>query len=234
MAVTPGTTGEFDFVKEQANAWSEVVSMMLEDPRNAALNGSVNGPGSSMEYTGPLREEPPKLLRKYGVSTMFDIPCGDMMWMRHVDLSSLYSYLGMDCEPRLIEANKVNFAGHDKYRFICANALTRKRFPKVDLILCRDFLQHLTNEYISMVLERFKESGSGLLLATNYPGSSNEFDYRPNDFTWLGYIERPHDLTQEPFGLARIDGIEETPTRTGIISRRHELALFDLKKERHP
>lgn len=228
MPVTPGTTGEFDFVKEQANAWSEVVSMMLEDPRNTVLNGSVNGPGSSLEFTGPVREELPKLLRAYSVEHMLDAPCGDMTWMRHTDLSMLHSYIGMDVEPRLIESNKVNFGADKRFLFICANLLTRKRFPQVDLILCRDFLQHLTNEYISVTLERFRASGSTYLLATNYPGSSNRFEYRPNSFTWLGYIERPHDLTQEPFNLEQLDLIEEAPTRTGIISRKHELGLFKL------
>lgn len=228
MAVTPASDSQFDFIKEQANAWSEVVSMMLENPTNAVVNGSVNGPGSSLEYTRGLREELPKLLKRWGVTTMLDAPCGDMTWMGQVDLSGIYSYIGMDCEARLIDANKHNYAGSQKHTFICANLLTRKRFPRVDLILSRDFLAHLTTEYIEHMVTKFRESGSTYLLASNYPGSDNRFTYIPENFTWLGYIERPHDLTSSPFCLERVDAIEEQRAPGGVIANPHELGLFRL------
>lgn len=221
---------EFDFIAEQANAWSEVVSMMLDNPTNAVLNGSVNGPGSSIEFTHGLRKELPGLLRRYGVKTMVDAPCGDMTWLQHTDLSMLEQYFGFDVEPRIIQSNKDTYRADERFYFICSNLLTRKRFPHADLILCRDFLAHLTNEYIEHMVEAFRASGSTYLLASNYPGTENEFTYKPHDYTWLGYIERPHDLTLEPFGLEQVDAIVETPTGSGVISRPHELGLFRLNK----
>lgn len=218
-----------DFIKEQANAWSQVVNLMIEDPRNAALNGSVNGPGSSLEFTKSIRAALPDLLRRYDVSTMLDAPCGDMTWLRTVDLSSLYSYIGMDVEPRLIYGNKSYYREMRQFAFVTSNLLTRKKFPKVDLILCRDFLAHLTNEWIIHMLDKFRESGSTYLLASNYPDTeSNDFDYDPHAYAWLGYIERPHDLTMEPFNLERVDSITEDAAPTGVISRKHELGLFRL------
>lgn len=218
-----------EFITAQANAWSEVVSMMLENPTNAALNGSVNGPGSSLEFTRNLREELPELLRHYRISSMLDCPCGDMTWLSDTDLSMLHSYVGMDVEKRLIDANQHNFRSFGNYGFVCCNLLTRKKFPKVDLILSRDFLAHLTTEWIEHMIGKYKESGSTYLLASNYPGSRNEFDYDPYDYTWIGYIERPHDLELPPFNLKKIDAIEEQRAPGGVISRQHELALFKLQ-----
>jgi len=218
-----------DFVAEQANAWSHIVQMMLGNPWNVAANGaSVNGPGSSLEYTRELRVELPKLLRKYNVTTMLDAPCGDWTWMSRVDISYLHSYVGMDVQPDIIQANQRVHGFRPNVAFIKANLLTKNLFPKVDLILCRDFLAHLPNDYISSMIQKFKRSGSKYLLASNYPGSSNEFNYVPTDYTWLGYLERPHDLTLDPFNLKQVDSITETPAVSGVISRDHELGLFEL------
>lgn len=217
-----------DFIKEQANAWSSVVDMMLDNPTNTVLNGSVNGPGSSIEYTHGLRAQLPALLQRYKVTTMLDAPCGDMTWIARTDLSSVYSYIGMDVERRLIDSNKHNFRNQPKFTFICANLLTRKKFPQVDLILSRDFLAHLTTDYILHMVNKYRESGSTYLLASNYEVESNDFTYVAEDYAWYGYLERPHDLTLEPFNLERIDGITEMQAPGGVIARPHELGLFRL------
>jgi hypothetical protein len=186
--------------------------------------GSVNGPGSSLGFTKTIREQLPDLLGRYGVMTMLDAPCGDMTWMSKTALS-LASYIGMDVDEQIIDDNRARHQG----TFICANLLTRKRFPKVDVILCRDFLAHLTTEYIGVMVDKFRESGSTYLLASNYPGCSNEFHHEDFESPWLGYLERPHDLTVEPFNLKRLDGIEEQAAPGGVIANAHELALFELQ-----
>lgn len=219
-----------EFVEAQASAWGKVVDLMLERPENTVLNGSVNGPGSSLEFTRNLREELPDLLRHYRIGSMLDCPCGDLTWLADTDLRMLHSYVGMDVEKRLIDANQHNFRSFGNYGFVCCNLLTRKRFPKVDLILSRDFLAHLTTEWIEHMIGKYKESGSTYLLASNYPGTrTNDFDYDPYAYAWVGYIERPHDLELPPFNLKKIDAIEEQPAPSGVISRRHELALFELQ-----
>lgn len=219
-----------DFVQAQANAWQEIVRQMHADPIFMAINGgSLNGPGSSLAYTKSLREELPKLLRRYNVSTMLDAPCGDLNWMRRTELDFLWSYIGIDVDPQIIETNKKEMGAAPGVSFICANLLTRERFPQVDVILCRDFLAHLTNDYIALVLDRFRNSRSRYLLASNYPGVINDFDYVAEDYPWVGYLERSHDLTIEPFGLCRIDGIAESDGLGGVLSYPHELALFDLQ-----
>lgn len=217
-----------DFVDQQPAAWQQIVTEMYRDPTFLVLNGSINGPGSSLRYTLGLQQQLPKLLKKYRVSTMIDAPCGDMTWMSQTDLSRLHSYIGYDVDRRIINANKKGFQGHGRFTFVCTNLLKRAKFPQADLILSRDFLAHLTNEYIERMLGKFKASGSRYLLASNYPGSSNDFNYDPDEYPWLGYLERPHDLTRAPFNLTRIDGIPEESAPGGVLANEHELALFDL------
>jgi hypothetical protein len=217
-----------NFPEEQAAGWRAIVTQMLDNPDFYFLNGSVNGPGSSLKYTEGLRRRLPDLLRRYRITTMLDAPCGDMTWLSQTDLTSLHSYLGYDVDQRIIKANKNGFRELYQFAFLCTNLLTRPKFPKVDLILCRDFLAHLTDDYIGVMLDKFTSSGSTYLLASNYPGSANDFVYVPEDFPWRGYLERPHDLTQQPFNLRRIDGIPEESPPGGILANQHELALFQL------
>lgn len=217
-----------NFIQNQQDAWCAIVTEMLTQPMFCAINGgSVNGPGSSLRYTEDLREALPKLLKAYGVTTMLDAPCGDRTWTKLVDFSYLHTYIGMDVDPRIIGTNKQETTD-PRYVFIRTNLITRKKFPKVDVIMSRDFLAHLTNDYILLMLDKYKASGSTYLLASNYPGSSNTFEYNADDYPWLGYLERPHDLTKDPFNLVRIDGIPEDSPPGGVLANEHELALFEL------
>lgn len=213
------------FIEQQASAWTQIVDMMIEQPTNVLINGSMNGPAANMAGSANVRHELPFLLREYKITSMLDVPCGDLSWIRHTDLRSLYVYIGVDVDRRLIdEARRACPMGG----FICANILTREKLPVVDLILCRDFLMCLPDEHLQSVIEKFKCSAAAYLLASNYPGSSNTFDYHPEQFPILGYLERPYDLTAPPFNLEQIDGIIENQASAGLVSKPHELALFKI------
>lgn len=215
-----------DFIQSQQAAWETIVTQMHADPMFRVINGgSVNGPGSSLEFTAGIRQQLPDLLRRHDVTTMLDAPCGDRNWLSQIDLTFLHSYIGMDVDAQIIDDNR---ARYPNATFIKANLLTRPKFPKVDLILSRDFLAHLTTEYIEVMVNKFKLSGSRYLLASNYPGANNEFEYDPTAYPWTGYLERQHDLEAAPFLLQRIDGIPEMSAPGGVIANEHELALFEL------
>ena len=78
------------------------------------------------------------------------------------------------------------------------------------------------------MLDKFTVSGSKYLLASNYPGEPNEFDYQPDVYPWLGYLERTHDLEAAPFNMERLDGIPEARAPGRDSAPEHELALFRL------
>jgi hypothetical protein len=47
---------------------------------------SGSGTGSEVAVTAPVRDALPELLRRLGIKTMLDAPCGDWNWMRLVEL----------------------------------------------------------------------------------------------------------------------------------------------------
>jgi hypothetical protein len=231
-----------DFVNAQARAWVDIREFMEEDvaPILAAQNqpgGSLNGPGSSLGCTEPLVLHLRELLDRHQISSLLDAPCGDWTWMRHVNLGRMI-YVGWDVDIEQIQRNRDGF-GTPRVTvtpddpagcfFFARNILTVPRLPVMDAILCRDFLAHLPTEHIELVLRKFADSGATYLLASSYPGVSNEFDYKPENFAWLGYCERPHDLEAAPFSMTKIDAIEEIPGPGGVIALPHELAVFRLR-----
>lgn len=49
---------------------------------------SISGTGSDLIQTKVISKEIPLLLKKYNVKTFMDAPCGDLYWMKHVELDN--------------------------------------------------------------------------------------------------------------------------------------------------
>src|SRR6202012_1252194 len=62
---------------------------------------SVSGLGSEQDATAALRAELPGLLRRLGVRTLLDAPCGDGGWIVNADLGVRVT--GVDVVPYLVE-----------------------------------------------------------------------------------------------------------------------------------
>ena len=56
---------------------------------------SASGTGSDLRQTAVITAALPVLLRRHGVRSMLDIPCGDFHWMSRVDLAGV-DYIGAD------------------------------------------------------------------------------------------------------------------------------------------
>jgi hypothetical protein len=69
--------------------------------RFAADYKQSSGAGSDLEATKVVAAALPAVLESLGVRTILDIPCGDFLWMRHVDLSAV-TYIGADVIESLI------------------------------------------------------------------------------------------------------------------------------------
>jgi 2-polyprenyl-3-methyl-5-hydroxy-6-metoxy-1,4-benzoquinol methylase len=82
---------------------------------------SVSGPGSDSSQTQALSRKLPLLLREIKVRSILDAPCGDLFWMRDLDLDGL-KYTGIDIVSELIEENQKRFAASE-YRFLCSNLI---------------------------------------------------------------------------------------------------------------
>jgi hypothetical protein len=165
-----------------------------------ALDGSgesLSGPGSSLAQTRVVRARLDGLLRRLGVTTMLDAPCGDHYWLRHAELTA--NYVGVDVVPDLIERNRRR---HPERQFLLAD-LVSDDLPRADLILCRDALvQYSFRDGLAM-LRNFRKSGAEWLLATTFPGRDDNRDIATGDWRPLNLelppfsFPQPHELVVE-------------------------------------
>ncbi len=164
---------------------------------------SKSGIGSSLHVTRHLRRELPLLLRKYGVSSILDIPCGDFNWMREVDLEGI-SYLGADLVDEIVRDNINRYPGK---RFATLD-ITSSPLPRVDLIFCRDCLFHLSYADIRKAITNCARSGSTYLMVTsNVWRSTVNGDIRTGAWRKLNLENPPFDFPQ-PLDLI-VEGCQE-------------------------
>jgi hypothetical protein len=126
------------------------------------LGESVSGPGSELRVTQRMRPQLSALIKRFGINSIADAPCGDLHWMRYVDLGTC-RYIGYDIVQELIERNTELFGDTKEFRHF---NLVDNVIEKADLIICRDMLAHLTHEQIVKALRNFKKSGSKYILMT--------------------------------------------------------------------
>jgi hypothetical protein len=149
----------------------------------------VCGITSGVAGTATLRPELQQLWQELGIRSILDIPCGDFIWMKEMDLSGI-DYLGADIVQEMIEKNKSLYSAPN-IRFECLD-LTSATLPKVDIIICRDCLVHLTLENIQKAIANIKNSGSTWLLCTSFV--QNKFNYNIKNGHW-----RTLNMEKAPF-----------------------------------
>ena len=153
---------------------------------------SRSGNGSDLKQTEVIRAEIPKLIRDLGVRCMLDIPCGDFFWMERCNLG-VESYIGADVVPSLVHELNERYGGaHRRFEVL---DLTEGALPKVDLVLCRDLLVHLSANDIRRAVINLKRSGSAYLLATTFTDRDHNLDI-PTSGDW-----RPLNLQLAPISF---------------------------------
>ena len=198
----------------QTKAWEQYYHRQIDKVE------SVSGVGSFLSNTIEIRQALPVLIQKYKIKTMLDVPCGDWNWMSHVDLSGV-SYCGRDVIPEIIHRNTQRFPRH---QFRVVDALKEVEYPRVDLVLCRDFLFHLPLRESLGLIDKVKKSGSAWFLST----SCMEEEYNEDlDIygSWPGW--RRLNLQRPPFSLP--DPIEVIKENDSSACLGRVVALYSLK-----
>lgn len=152
---------------------------------------SLSGPGSGVAQTQELRERLPLLIASLGIQTLLDAPCGDVNWMRHVNLGET-EYIGVDINREIIATNQWLYAS--PLRRFQRTDLIHEQLPCADAILCRDLLPHLPFDHIIRTIENFKSSGATYMITTTFT------NVRPNHDILTGEW-RPVNLTLPPFNF---------------------------------
>lgn len=180
---------------------------------------SVSGPGSELTQTEAISEALPSILHDLDILTVLDIPCGDFHWMKHVDLKGI-DYTGADIVPNLIHYNRTKYES-ENVKFLVANLINDKLL-KVDLVLCRDCLVHLSFKDIFLALHNVCDSGSKYLLTTTYTHRKYNQDIATGQWRAL-------NLKAAPFMLPEpLKTISEHSTEGNGAHKDKALALWKI------
>jgi hypothetical protein len=169
----------------------EVVFNGIFEENRWGSQESNSGGGSTLDGTEIVRRELPRIVERFKIKKILDLPCGDFNWMRHVELG-VKRYVGGDIVQEIVAANKAKY-GRWGRKFKWMN-LIESRLPKADLLLCRDCLVHLSFEDIQKVLDNLHRSKIKYLLTTTYTNRPANFDIPTG--MWL-----PRNLEAEPFNF---------------------------------
>jgi hypothetical protein len=156
-------------------------------------DSSKSGNGSSRAQTAEISYQIPSLVSQLNISSILDLPCGDLEWMKHVDINGA-NYIGGDVSPSLISHLKLKFPDRE---FQILN-ITKDVLPKVELIFCRDLFVHLSDKKIKLALKNIKSSKSTYLATTTFTerASNKDLPLVTRNVAW-----RPINLELAPFLL---------------------------------
>ncbi len=144
-------------------------------------------PLNNVEYIRLLKA----FIQANAITSVVDFGCGDWQFSRFIEWGAA-TYTGFDVVEPLIARNRKLFA-NERVTFELFRGVDD--IPPVDLILCKDVLQHLTNGQISTYLAAFKRQARFLLITND--------DWPAEAMTNTDIAEgewRPLRLERAPFG----------------------------------
>jgi len=206
---TSTTRGHFDYIYSSGK-WGTKLKMPSEYygyahwPPQLSRKKSSSGSGSALGNTETSLEVIVNMTRKFGATSLLDIPCGDANWIfDSYETDTLPIYVGLDVTKAVVELNTQRFAHHSNKKFMFWDA-TECPLPKFrnittgeeqpfDLVHVRDVIQHLSvDQGVKYFCNVFK-SEAKVLITTTYPDGKN-VDIKEGDFY-------QNNLEQEPFSF---------------------------------
>ncbi len=147
--------------------------------------GDGSGGGSIPAVARPYCEFISHYLINSGIYTAIDIGCGDLVVARGIDWG-FTNYIGIEASTDWVSpmgtGRMIVLGGVD--------ALT-DLLPAADLVLCKEVLQHLSNEQVQLLLDRTAHYKRRLFTNSTFGDNVNE-DIETGDF-------RPVDISLPPF-----------------------------------
>ena len=224
-----------DYIFEQKilnEKMNEVKFTWIYENNHWGSSESASGEGSTLRYTENLRKELPGVIEKFSIKNVFDAPCGDFNWMKHLVRDIDVNYTGGDIVRPMIEGLNAQYKS-DKIQFIHID-LTKNPIPKSDMMICRDCLFHLSFEDAKLVLENFVNSGTTYLLTTTHDNSAGLFSNKnisTGDFRLMDLFSYPYNFP--PDTLVEIeDWVAPDPRRRMCLWHRDQViaALGQYKR----
>ncbi len=173
----------------------ETVFTELYDKKLWGVNadGGVCGSGSTLAATEQYRAFLTKFLQTRQIQSVVDFGCGDWAFSHAIPWGHI-EYTGLDVVKSLIDLNQQKFS-KPNIHFIHADGLSHE-LPAADLLICKDVLQHLSNEDVLQFLGQLNKFKYCLI--TNDTDPATQTSDNPNivsgNHRWI-------DLTRPPFSV---------------------------------
>lgn len=162
--------------------------------QNAEGHG-CSGSGSSLDTTVEYRMLIELILKVYDIKSVVDLGCGDWEFSRVIKWGTA-DYQGFDVVAHVIERNILKYS-KSNVSFAILDA-TQQELPSADLLICKDVLQHLSNEDVEKIIKQFAKFKYCIItnddIYTHSLTSDNQDIVRGD---W-----RPIDITMPPFNLS--------------------------------
>lgn len=165
-------------------------------------NQGTSGEGSRLDTTEEYRAFLQEFLKAFHIKTVVDFGCGDWEFSQTINWNGI-DYIGYDIVKTVIDRNIQKYAT-DHIKFYHANALNVK-LPEADLLICKDVLQHLSNQKIKRFcdqMNKFKyclitnDVNSETLTSDNHnigDGGYRRLDITQPPFNIIGFIVMHYD-----------------------------------------
>lgn len=153
---------------------------------------SVSGRGSTLDFTGTIRDRLPPLLAELEIRTFLDAPCGDFNWAQHLRLPAGTNYIGGDIVEDLI-ANVRTRHADPTHSFINLDIVDGV-LPAADLWLCRHVLFHLSTDDVMATLRNFAASSVTWLLTDSLSTIKTNSTIRSGGFRLVNLEIAPFNL----------------------------------------
>ena len=156
--------------------------------------GEGSGHGSKPETTETYRGFLQSFIRNNNIRSVIDFGCGDWGFSHLIDWSGI-EYHGYDLVTSVIDANNQRHSAPN-IRFNLFEDVSK--LPQVDLVICKDVFQHLSNDKIAYFLDHLRRK-SRLLLVTNDIEPTQDLNQDIPDGGW-----RALRLDQTPFNVPSV------------------------------
>ena len=160
------------------------------------IQGGSSGPGSNViankKYINYLND----FIKEKNIKSIVDIGCGDWQIMKNINLNNI-KYYGYDASKNVINNNNNKFK-KENIKFIYSDLDLKTNYPKADLLICKDVLQHLSYKNINKIISQFNKF-KYLFIIDDKNDSGNTIN---KDIKDGGY--RKIDIRNPPFNIKNL------------------------------
>jgi hypothetical protein len=158
------------------------------------LWGKDSGTGSLKEHAREYINYVNGFIKAYNIKSILDLGMGDTKVFRELDLTNVDEYTGVEVSDFAINKYYKNFK---RDVTVINDDIVKCEYPKADLILIKDVLQHLEIEFIKTVMDKIFNSCKYAIITNDILLTENNEDIKNGEYRGL-------DLKKDPFNYKNL------------------------------